>query len=82
MIEWDYGAHKDRPDLALIASRFGVGPTVFNEDRESDRHLIPMCQEGLHAATRRCWCGPEVNYENHSTGGRVWMHHAADRPLN
>ncbi len=45
-----------------------------------DLHTLPTWQ--THRACFDCWCGPEVTYENQTTGARCYKHKPSDNPGN
>jgi hypothetical protein len=39
---------------------------------EPDLHVMPTDKD--HAESSDCWCEPELNYINPTTGRKVWVH--------
>jgi len=44
-------------------------------DNLKDIHIVPEFEgEPTHAETERCWCTPELHYQDEFTDIKVWTH--------
>lgn len=42
------------------------------EDKDSDIHVMP--DNGAHESSLKCFCEPNLDYQDEFTGKRVWVH--------
>lgn len=42
------------------------------KDKPDDIHTMP--DNGKHTDSIKCFCNPELNYQDEFTGKRVWLH--------
>ena len=50
--------------------------------RMHDKHVIPERDGDRHLAAPECWCGPDIQWTDTITLGRVFVHHLTDEVGN
>jgi hypothetical protein len=42
--------------------------------RQLQLYKLEAIKHDIHIDTQYCWCEPELNYQNPTTGAQVWVH--------